>query len=250
VSLLPEYFSRIDRGFSEEHEVEGIPLLLGERIRVAYRCVAPYGLSQARFRYRVYTEEEFQQLGEDGVRRLDRPWETLPLPEIHGTHETGPFDPRRGVFAHSGREAQVFFHAVPAHDFDTLGGTSGGGRFDFQTRTLTVAADPPEYPALFLGSARTDVGLGLGWAAHAVSQRLLPAPTRLLAVGDRVEFFVEVFDRNPDPDRPPGRSERRWKVVVTEQRLLEWIVQKDDQKQRIRELEEKQRGVYGNGEKK
>ncbi len=31
---------------------------------------------------------------------------------------------------------------------------------------------------------------------------------------------------------------------------LEWIVQKDDQKQRIRELEEKQRGVYGNGEKK
>lgn len=245
VSLLPEYFSRIDRGFSEEHEVEGIPLLAGERIRIAYRCTTPYGLSRAQLRYRVLTEEEAQLLGEDGVRRFNRPWQTLLLPEISGTLASGPFDPRRGVFHHSGREAQVYYHAVPAADFDTLGGVTGGGRFDFQTRPLTVGTIRFEFLAALTGSPTVPLLAGAPWAALALSLEPAATPTRPLAVGDRVEFFVEVFDRNPDPDRPPGRSERRWKVVVTEQRLMEWIIQKDDQKQRIRDLEAKQRGLYG-----
>jgi hypothetical protein len=54
VALLPETVWRPgDSGAPEDREIEGIPVLLGERFRLDYRCAARYGLSHARLRYRV-----------------------------------------------------------------------------------------------------------------------------------------------------------------------------------------------------
>ena len=49
-----------------------------------------------------------------------------------------PFDPRQGAFVNSKRGDQVQFYAVLSADPDQVPGRlEGGGRFDFQTRSLT-----------------------------------------------------------------------------------------------------------------
>ena len=65
-----------------------------------------------------------------------------------------------------------------------------------------------------------------------------------LQEGDRIQFYVEVFGR-ADPDGTPGRSALREKEVVNQKDFLAWLDKKEDQKERIRQLEEKQRGVAG-----
>ena len=68
-----------------------------------------------------------------------------------------------------------------------------------------------------------------------------------LEVGDRVEFYVAVYDRNPDPNRLPGKSESRIKAVVTIGQLEDWNRQRDQSRERLKQLEEKQRGVFKPG---
>jgi hypothetical protein len=99
---------------------------------------------------------------------------------------------------------QIQFHAVPSADPALFPGRSeGGGRFDFQTRTIPG-----------------------------------------LKVGDKLELFIEVFDRNPQPGRPPGRSETRVKSIVTAEQFFQWVELTLEQERRIRQLEAKQRGVF------
>jgi hypothetical protein len=131
-------------------------------------------------------------------------WQTHVLSEIPASEKTGPFDPRQGVFANSGLRDQVEFHAVP----------SGNPR---------------------LTPGRTEGGGRFDFQTRAIPD---------LKVGDRIEYFVEVFDRNPDAEQP-GRSETRQKSIVTTQELLAWIDQTLHQEERIRKLEDRQRGVFG-----
>jgi hypothetical protein len=189
VALLPERFPVSgDSGPAEDFEVEGVPVPLGGAIRIAYTCTATAGLSRAQLRFRVN----------------EGPWRPLPLAEVTASAQTGPFDPRQGAFEKSSPAEQVEFHAEPATDLEQSPGRSeGGGRFDFQTRSI------PD-----------------------------------LQVGDKIEFYVEVFDRNPDPERPPGRSESRVKAVVTPAELEAWVRQTLQEESRIRKLEGNQRGVF------
>jgi hypothetical protein len=189
VALLPEHFpGSDDEGPSEDSEVEGVPVPLGATIRIGYTARAPYGLGRAQLRYRV----------NEGT------WWPLPLTEVPATTRTGPFDPRRGAFAHSEPLDQVEFHAMPSSDPEQLPGrTEGGGRFDFQTRRIPN-----------------------------------------LKVGDRLELYVEAFDQNPDPERRPGRSESRVKAVVTAAELDAWVRQTLQEEARLRRLESRQRGVF------
>ncbi len=194
VALLPERFAAPGQSVSEETEVEGLPVPLGEggqtlgSVRIGYTCRDPYGLDRARLRYRVN----------------EGPWRYLPLQEIRGSEQAGPFDPRQGTFEKTGPRDQIEFHALPSSDLQAVPGRlDGGGRFDFLVRAL---------PGLKLG--------------------------------DQVEFAVEVFDRNPDPQRPPGQSEIRRKEVVTEEEFVARVLQTLQQEARIRQLEQKQRGVF------
>jgi hypothetical protein len=104
--------------------------------------------------------------------------------------------------------AKAEFWAPPSQNQERLGGTEGGGGYDFKT---------------------TGIPDGKGG---------------LLALrkGDRIQFYVEVFGR-ADPDGTPGRSVVREKEVVELKEYLAWLEKKEDLKERTRQLEEAQRGT-------
>jgi len=62
-------------------------------------------------------------------------------------------------------------------------------------------------------------------------------------IGDTIEYFVEVTNRNPNQPLA-GRSETRAKKVVTVAELMSWIDATLRQEDRIRRLTERQRGVF------
>lgn len=64
-----------------------------------------------------------------------------------------------------------------------------------------------------------------------------------LRVGDVIEFYVEVEDFNPDPERRVGRSEVRRKQIVTPFELTQWLLNKAEHERRLRDLERRQRAV-------
>jgi hypothetical protein len=133
----------------------------------------------------------------------DGPWQPFPLAEAPATEKTGPFDPRRGCFANSKPGDQVQFHAAPSRD-------------------------PEVYLPRTEGGGRFDF-----------QTRGLPD----LKIGDRIEFFVEVTNRDPNSPQV-GRSETRLKTVVTVPQLVQWIDATLRQEDRIRQLEQKQKGVF------
>jgi hypothetical protein len=198
VALLPETLARKDAGeLTEEDEIEGIPILQGQRVPLAYECRAVYGLSHANLRYRVIPRTSSRE--DEGEPDQDD-FQPLPLGTRRGA--SGRAFPR-GV-----REREFF--TKPSGDPDTLDGIEGGGRYDFD-------------------SAGIPDGKG----------GLLK-----LQEGDRIQFYVEVFGR-ADPDGAPGRSAVREKEVVNEKDFWAWLERKEDHKERIRQLEERQHAVAG-----
>ncbi|HWE37038.1 MAG TPA: hypothetical protein VG406_10765 [Isosphaeraceae bacterium] len=169
VTMLPEHLDP-DADPDEPEEIhEPIPVPVGGVVRVEYACRDSFGLGRARLAYRV-----------DGGA-----WSHLPL-------EEGP------------PSAVAEFFADPSPDpWRRPGRLDGGGRVDFQTRSIPG-----------------------------------------LKAGDRLEFAVEVFDANPDPARPPGRSEPRVKVVVTPSRFIDWALARLGHEARLRGLESGQLAVF------
>jgi hypothetical protein len=195
VGLLPETLARKDATeMTEEDEIEGIPILLGQRVPLAYECKAVYGLHHAQLRYRVIPRSASR---EDEDEPRDNDFLPLPLGATRGTNKPG-------------KKALEEFFARPSDDPDKLDGTEGGGRYDFDSAGI------PD---------------GKGGLLR-------------LQEGDRIQFYVEVFGR-ADPDGAPGRSAIREKEVVNQKDFWAWVEKKDDHKERIRQLEEKQRGVAG-----
>ncbi len=141
-------------------------------------------------------------------------WTPLPLtPTVGDPAKVGRFLPQLGVFENSGEYGQVEFYRVPSPDLETVPpGLEAGGRYNFETAAL---------------------------------KKIEKGQESKLMVGDRVEFHVAVYDRNPDPKRPAGRSESRIKAVVTLAQLEDWNRQRDQSRERLRQLEERQRGVFG-----
>jgi hypothetical protein len=206
VSLLPEVLPPlVELGPGEDVDVEGMPVLLGGSIPIAYTATGPYGLGQSRFLFRLLKKKES---GNENVPEEE--WIKLPLQE-KGSEGRGPFDPKRGTFAKAGPRDQVFFHAVPAFHAELLGRTLGGGRFDFKT---------------------TGIPDGKGGFVN-------------LKEGDQIEYCIEVFaDKNTKAGRPSSRSESRVKTMVSLAELERWIGDNVQEVRRIRELDAKQKGVF------
>ena len=143
------------------------------------------------------------------------PWTPLTLKTTTADlAKLGPFLPELGVFRESGLTGQVEFYPIPSNDpTSEPSGLEAGGRINFQTAALQKVDEK--------GKATK------------------------LEVGDRVEFYVEVYDRNPAANRLPGRSESRLKGVVTQAQLQAWRDQLDQSQERLKKLEESQRGVFG-----
>jgi hypothetical protein len=180
---------------TEDDEIEGIPLLLGQRVPIGYDCKAVYGLSHARLRYRVIPRSASR---EDDNEPTENDFLPLPLGVPHGQTDK------------ASKQARQEFYTTPSDDPDQLDGTEGGGLVDFDSAGI------PD---------------GKGGLLR-------------LQEGDRIQFYVEVFGR-ADAEGVPGRSAVREKEVVNQKDFWAWIEKREDHKERIRSLEEKQRGMTG-----
>lgn len=120
VTLLPERFAGANDG-PEEIDLDGMPVPLGKTIRIGYLVRDDLALDSVSLRYRIN----------------EGPWEQLPLTELKAAPAQARFDERTGAFDKSSTKDQVAYYAVPPRDPNTqLGRSLGGGRFDFQTRSL------------------------------------------------------------------------------------------------------------------
>jgi hypothetical protein len=190
-----------DPGPLDDYDVTGMPLVLGGQVQIGYAARSPLGLRKAQIQYRVNEGD----------------WTTLPLSvTVADKIKLGAFVPELGVFEGSGAFGVVEFFQIPARDAEeSPDGLEGGGRFNFQTSTLTKKGPDGQ--------------------------------TKKLDLGDRVEFYVELFDRNPAEGRAAGRSESRIKTVVSPAQLDEWNRQRVQTAERLRMLEERQRGLFRRG---
>ena len=137
----------------------------------------------------------------------------MPLRTPDAEQKWGEFDPNRGTFANAPYGLQVEMFPIASTDRETTPDyLIGGGRFDFQTAELTKLTEDGKLAKL--------------------------------EVGDRVEYYVEVFDRNPSPNRPPGKSEARIKEILTPAEVLSRLDQTRQAEGKIRDLEKKQRDVF------
>ncbi len=117
VTLLPERFAESSDP-ADEIDLEGMPIPLGKSLRIGYLVKDDLALDRVNLRYRINEGE----------------WQSLPLTEVT---TPGVLDVRTGALEKSKNKEQVAFYAVPPTDAQTqLGRSLGGGRFDFQTRSL------------------------------------------------------------------------------------------------------------------
>jgi hypothetical protein len=201
VTMLKDYF-----GPEADSDVEGIPVPIGQPIRIPYVAHGPYGLGQARILYRVVKQQE------SGKEAVDPgPWTILPLPEVTGRESLGRFDPKRGVFGKSQDKDEVPFHAVPSDNPQLLGRQIGGGRVFLQTAGLVDAKGKP----------------------------------LTLHKGDQVEYCVEVFaDKDINKGRPSATSETRVTTVVDQGEWYRWLSAVLREEEQLRRLDQAQRGVF------
>ena len=191
-------------------EIRGAPINIeGRGAIVGYKVRSPLGLSKAYVVYRINDGE----------------WKALPLANVEADlQKVGPFVPALGVFESYDEYKPVDFYSIPSNDENEPSGLAAGGRVGFQTSALTKTH--PE-----------------------------TGKTSKLELGDRVEFYVAVYDRKPGPQQPPydrnapgrmpGVSESRIKQVVTNGQYFEWNAQRLQSQDRLKKLEEIQRGVFG-----
>jgi len=204
----------------DDFEVRGMPLVIGGQIQIGYSARSPLGLAGATIVYRVN----------------DGNWTPLTLkPTAADEADVGAFRPELGVFTSYGVDQNVEFYLLPSTDPDSEApGLTAGGRYNFQTAALTKPRGTNAVP---------------------------------IEVGDRVEFRVAVFDRKPgkqipatqtelanrpaeqrrNQGRPAGYSESRLKAVVTNQQFDQWRDQQVRSRERLRDIEKLQRGVFGQG---
>ena len=202
----------------DDFEVRGMPLVVGGQIQIGYTARSPLGCAKAYVVYRVNDGE----------------WTLLGLtPVLANEEEVGKFRPELGVFTSYDVDQNVEFYRIPSPDPDSEApGLSAGGRYNFKTAALVKVRN---------------------------------GQSTKLEVGDRVEFRVAVYDRKPGqqipvtqtelanrlPDqrvglgRPAGYSESRIKAVVTTQAFDQWRDQQSRSRERLRDIERLQRGVFG-----
>ncbi len=202
VTLLRDTF-----GTGGDFDLEGLPVPLGGRIRIPYRCDAPYGMSSARVLYRVLKKHES---GNDPVE--DEKWIPSPLFEVAAGPNDLPFDPKTGVFGNMTFEQQLPFHAAPSPIPEILlGRTLGGGRYFMKTEGLIDVKGPVQ-----------------------------------LKSGDQIEFCVEVFAMKGDRKEavPSARSETRVSTVMDQKEFTAWIQNVGKEDERVKALELLQKGVF------
>ena len=181
----------------------------------------------------------------------DADWFALSLSAVTADEaQVGRFVPELGLFENYTHDQSVEFYPIPSADPESEpSGLAGGGKYVFKVDAMTKLTPDKR--------GRTK-----------------------LEVGDRVEFYVAVYDRKfallPESERrrreldpakppagaaggsgdrpavevvstlrPPGVSESRIKKVVNAAEFQAWLDQRDRSKESLRRIEDLQRGVFG-----
>ncbi len=179
-----------------------MPLTADGRIMVIFNAQSPQGIGQANIRYRVIPRgvdlaaypKELQDIQHPRDDPKNKVFGKLTLkPVTADRNVVGPFVPELGLFQRSWQgldeltrdRVNVEFYPFPSPVPGFVPpGLEAGGRYNFEVAAL---------------------------------QKLMPDGTLAkLELGDTVELFVEVFDKNPTPGRPAGYTrEARRKIVVS-----------------------------------
>lgn len=204
-----------------------LPLSEGGRLMVIYHAQSEQGISRANLRYRVHPKgvdfssypKEIQDIQHPRQDPEATVYQRLVLkPVTADLSVVGKYIPDLGLFEHSwhrlsGPEqfrVNVEFYSFPsAKPGATPPGMEAGGRYMFEVDGL---------------------------------QKLLPDGTKAkLELGDTVELFVEVYDKNPAALTPDGKphepgytKESRRKIVVTEEEADKLARMRDEQNKRLK----------------
>ena len=203
-----------------------LPLAEGGRVMVIYRARSEQGVSRANVAYRVIPRgvdpnaypKELQDIQHPRQDPENRVFTRLPLKPVSADLKTvGAFVPDLGLFEKSWQglskaeqfRVNVEFYRLPSPDPSAEpGGLAAGGRYMFEID-------------------------GLEKKVPDSTGKLVPAK---LEVGDTVQLFVEVFDKNPAPGRPAGYTkEARRKTVVTGDEAYVAIKMRDEQNKRLQD---------------
>jgi hypothetical protein len=205
VKLLQDSFGR-EGDFGV---VQDLPVVLGKAIRIPYYCSSKYGLgSKVKIYYRLVKK---QASGDEPAE--EEKWYPLTLSEKpanlkvdpYDVNKVGPFDVNMGVFQKMTWKEQVFYYAVPSSNpNERMGRTQGGGRYFLRTNGLLNHKGPIT-----------------------------------LKSGDQIEYFVEVFgaDREPESAIPTARSESRVATVLDEKEFNDWRAQVREETRRLEQLQ-------------
>jgi len=206
-----------------------LPLAEGGRMMVIYRARSEQGISRANIRYRVFAKgvasdsypEEIQKIQHPRDDPENKVYERLELKPITAdTRVVGHFVPELGLFEKSWEgltglkrpermKTNIEFYSLPSPALGKVpAALEAGGRYMFEIDGL-----------------QKKVPNGSGGVT-----------TAKLELGDTVELFVEVFDKNPTPNRPAGYTrEARLKIVVSPEDAAYAIRMRDEQNKRLQD---------------
>lgn len=277
-----------DTGPVDDYEVRGIPLILGGQIQIGYQARSSLGVARAAIIYRVN----------------DGPWTQFNLkPVTVDPEKVGRFRPELGVFETYDEVKNNEFYPLPANDPDAEpGGLVAGGRYNFLTAALVKTSKEGAVSKLAVGD-RVEFRVVVYDRKHEAVGRALALLSELQRAGGPTPEAVKAFAELPLPEttqvkaaraalaadpktagaalravqsalqadrpiamtdtdtaarpaeervglgRPAGYSESRLKAVVTDAAFKQWQEQQARSRERLRELEKVQQGVFGEKKK-
>ncbi len=227
VSFMPESDRHPDpndfygKGDPKSYEWgDKMPLAAGGRVMVIYHARSEQGVSRANIRYRVIPKgvntsaypKEVQEIQHPSQDPEAKVFARLPLKPVTADLKTvGNYVLDLGLFEKSwqglGEDARdrvnIEFYSFPGPN---------------------PAADPPGLEA----------GGRYNFEIDGLLKTLPDGSTAKLELGDAVELYVEVFDKNPGANRAPGYTkEARRKLVVTPEEAVYTLQMRDEQNRRL-----------------
>ncbi|MBY0460791.1 MAG: hypothetical protein K2V38_26015, partial [Gemmataceae bacterium] len=228
----PEEYDGKPEGKAAHEWGDRLPLAEGGRVMVVYNARSDQGIdpNRAFLAYRVVPRgvapDAFPQWWQD-VQHPRQDWdkapnlrvfERLPLKAVTpDLTKTGAFVPDLGLFEKSWQglsrldrfrtNVELYAFPSPAPD-DEPAGLEAGGRYMFEVERLVKKVP--------------DGNGGM--------------TTAKLEIGDTVELYVEIYDRNPAPGRSPGHpKEARRKIVVNAEDAAKAIKSRDEENRKLQD---------------
>jgi hypothetical protein len=234
---------------------DSMPLTLDGRIMVIYQARSEQGIyapppppdngplpppdpRQPCIRYRVIPRGIPPDAYPEAIRDIQHPrddpenkvFNRLPLKRVVADPKTlGPFIPELGLFQRS---------------WDGLVGLRRAERMKVNVEFYAIPSPNPAYEP-----GELEAGGRYMFEVAELTKRLPDGRQAKLELGDTVELYVEVYDKNPDNAHRPGYTkEARRKIVVSSEEAYYALKMRDEQHKRLqdklRELAIDQQNVF------